>query len=81
MLGIDTYRLKTRWNALRKLYTLEEIESQIQNRATYASDLVYPDYVKMFADGGPFSARPPSTTTTTNEPKTSEGLDDVPVPR
>ena len=41
---------------LNLAYTLEEIESQIQNRATYASDLVYPDYVKMFADGGPFSA-------------------------
>jgi sterol 24-C-methyltransferase len=26
MLGIDTYRLKTRWNALRKLYTLEQRE-------------------------------------------------------
>ena len=41
---------------LNLAYTLEDIESQIQNRAAYASDLVYPNYVKIFADGGPFSA-------------------------
>jgi len=41
---------------LNLAYTLEDIEGQIKNRSTYASDLVYPDYVKIFADGGPFSA-------------------------
>jgi hypothetical protein len=37
-------------------YTLEDIEDQIRNRDVYASELVYPNYVKIFADGGPFSA-------------------------
>ena len=37
-------------------YTLDDIEGQIKNRSKYASDYIYPDYVKIFADGGPFSA-------------------------
>ena len=41
---------------LNLAYTLEDIEGQIRNRADYATDLVYPNYVKIFADGGPFSA-------------------------
>jgi predicted amidohydrolase YtcJ len=36
---------------LNLAYTVEEIESQIENRSIYASDLVYPDYVKIFGDG------------------------------
>lgn len=41
---------------LNLAYTLEDIEGQIKNRSRYASDRVYPNYVKIFADGGPFSA-------------------------
>ena len=41
---------------LNLAYTLDDIESQIKNRAQYASDFIYPNYVKIFADGGPFSA-------------------------
>ena len=41
---------------LNLAYTLDDIEGQIRNRAKYASDYIYPDYVKIFADGGPFSA-------------------------
>ena len=41
---------------LNLAYSLEDIEDQIKNRAEYASDFVYPNYVKIFADGGPFSA-------------------------
>lgn len=40
---------------LNLAYTLEDIEAQIKNRARYASEFVYPDYVKIFAGGGPFS--------------------------
>ena len=36
---------------LNLAYTVEDIESQIENRAVYASDLVYPNYVKIFGDG------------------------------
>ncbi|NOD37103.1 MULTISPECIES: amidohydrolase [unclassified Ruegeria] len=38
---------------LNLAYTLEDIESQIQNRANYQTELVYPDYVKIFSDGSP----------------------------
>jgi predicted amidohydrolase YtcJ len=38
---------------LNLAYTVEDIENQIRNRAIYASDLVYPNYVKIFGDGGP----------------------------
>ena len=41
---------------LNLAYTLDDIEDQIKNRKQYASELVYPNYVKIFADGGPFSA-------------------------
>lgn len=41
---------------LNLAYDLEDIESQIKNREIYASDFIYPNYVKIFADGGPFSA-------------------------
>ena len=40
---------------LNLAYTLEDIEGQINNRSKYASDMVYPNYVKIFADGGPGS--------------------------
>lgn len=41
---------------LNLAYALDDIEGQIKNRDQYASDLIYPNYVKIFADGGPFSA-------------------------
>lgn len=41
---------------LNLAYSLEDIEDQIKNRDKYASDFIYPNYVKIFADGGPFSA-------------------------
>ncbi len=41
---------------LNLAYTLEDIEGQIRNRAIFASDRIYPNYVKIFADGGPNSA-------------------------
>lgn len=40
---------------LNLAYSLDDIENQIKNREQYASDFIYPDYVKIFADGGPFS--------------------------
>lgn len=41
---------------LNLAYSLEDIESQIKTREKYASSFIYPNYVKIFADGGPFSA-------------------------
>jgi len=40
---------------LNLAYTLEDIEDQIRNRSQYQTELVYPNYVKIFSDGGPFS--------------------------
>ncbi len=40
---------------LNLAYSIEDIEEQIENRAIYASDLVYPNYVKIFGDGSPVS--------------------------
>ena len=40
---------------LNLAYSVEEIEDQIKNRAIYESDMVYPNYVKIFADGAPGS--------------------------
>jgi len=41
---------------LNLAYTVEDIEEQIKNRGNYESDLIRPNYVKIFADGSP-SAR------------------------
>ncbi len=41
---------------LNLAYSLDNIEEQIKNRGKFASDFIYPNYVKIFADGGPFSA-------------------------
>ena len=41
---------------LNLAYTLDDIENQIKNRAEFESDLIYPNYVKIFADGSPFTA-------------------------
>ena len=38
---------------LNLAYSLEDIEGQIANRAKYQTDFVYPNYVKIFADGTP----------------------------
>ena len=38
---------------LNLAYTVDEIERQIEDRAIYASELVHPNYVKIFADGSP----------------------------
>lgn len=38
---------------LNLAYTVDDIETQIANRADFATDYVYPNYVKFFADGGP----------------------------
>ena len=45
MLGIDTYRLKTRWNALRKLYTLEprEIDAFMDSYRLFDGDWNHPN--------------------------------------
>lgn len=51
-------RLFISWDwktTLNLAYTLEDIESQIKNRAEYESDLVRPNYVKIFSDGSPIS--------------------------
>lgn len=51
-------RLFISWDwktTLNLAYTLEDIESQIKNRAEYESDLVKPNYVKIFSDGSPIS--------------------------
>ena len=40
---------------LNLAYTLEDIESQIQNRAEYESESIRPNYVKIFSDGSPAS--------------------------
>ncbi len=41
---------------LNLAYSLEDIENQIKNRAAFESDFIYPNYVKIFADGSPFTA-------------------------
>ena len=41
---------------LNLAYTLDDIESQIQNRAIYESESIRPNYVKIFADGSPSSS-------------------------
>ena len=58
----DDNRLKERvfvsWDwktTLNLAYSLDDIENQIKTREKYASDFIYPNYVKVFADGGPFS--------------------------
>jgi len=58
----DNNRLKERvfvsWDwktTLNLAYSLEDIENQIKTREKYTSDFIYPNYVKIFADGGPFS--------------------------
>jgi predicted amidohydrolase YtcJ len=38
---------------LNLAYSIEDIENQIENRDIFASDLVYPNYVKIFGDGSP----------------------------
>jgi predicted amidohydrolase YtcJ len=38
---------------LNLAYTVDEIERQIENRGAYESELVYPNYVKIFSDGSP----------------------------
>ena len=51
-------RLFVSWDwktTLNLAYTLEDIESQIKNRNIYETELVRPNYVKIFADGGPNS--------------------------
>lgn len=51
-------RLFVSWDwktTLNLAYTLEDIEGQIRNRAQYESDLVRPNYVKIFSDGSPIS--------------------------
>ena len=40
---------------LNLAYTLDDIEEQIKNRSIYESSRVRPNYVKIFADGGPNS--------------------------
>ena len=40
---------------LNLAYTLDDIEGQIRGRSKYQTELVYPNYVKIFADGSPFS--------------------------
>ena len=40
---------------LNLAYTVDEIESQIKNRSQYESELIRPNYVKIFADGSPSS--------------------------
>ena len=38
---------------LNLAYTVEDIEEQIRNRSIYETDLVKPNWVKIFSDGGP----------------------------
>lgn len=38
---------------LNLAYTVDEIERQIEDRGAYQSELVHPNYVKIFSDGGP----------------------------
>lgn len=40
---------------LNLAYTVEDIEAQIADRAKYESDYIYPNYVKIFAEGSPLS--------------------------
>ncbi len=56
--GLLNQRLFISWDwktTLNLAYTLEEIEDQIRKRAQYESELVRPNYVKIFADGSPIS--------------------------
>ena len=38
---------------LNLAYSFQDIENQIENRDIFASDLIYPNYVKIFGDGSP----------------------------
>jgi predicted amidohydrolase YtcJ len=38
---------------LNLAYTVEDIEGQIENRAKFESNLIHPNYVKIFGDGSP----------------------------
>jgi len=38
---------------LNLAYSVDEIERQIENRGAYESELVHPNYVKIFSDGSP----------------------------
>lgn len=40
---------------LNLAYSLEDIEDQISNRKRYQTELVYPNYVKIFGDGDPMA--------------------------
>ena len=40
---------------LNLAYTLEDIEEQIKNRADYESEMIRPNYVKIFSDGSPMA--------------------------
>ena len=40
---------------LNLAYTLEDIEEQIENRANYESEMIRPNYVKIFSDGSPMA--------------------------
>ncbi len=40
---------------LNLAYSLDDMKSQIEGRESYASDLIYPSYVKIFADGSPMA--------------------------
>ncbi len=40
---------------LNLAYTLEDIEEQIENRANYESEMIRPNYVKIYSDGSPMA--------------------------
>ncbi len=40
---------------LNLAYTLEDIEEQIKNRANYESEMIRPNYVKIYSDGSPMA--------------------------
>ncbi|MCP4464094.1 MAG: amidohydrolase [Planctomycetaceae bacterium] len=55
---------------LNLAYTLEDIEEQIENRANYESEMIRPNYVKIYSDGSPMAGTALLLTPYEDDPQT-----------
>ncbi len=55
---------------LNLAYTLEDIEEQIKNRANYESEMIRPNYVKIYSDGSPMAGNALLLTPYEDDPQT-----------
>ncbi|MCP4082225.1 MAG: amidohydrolase [Planctomycetaceae bacterium] len=55
---------------LNLAYTLEDIEEQIKNRANYESEMIRPNYVKIYSDGSPMAGTALLLTPYEDDPQT-----------